>query len=151
MHIYNATIRLNGKLDNEVLKSNLTAPEVLLLRKIHGDDAVVKVEDNGFWDDHFATSTIRHDDGEEETIENEYDDDVEKSRLARIYGEAIVQDSDHGIPRNAIDRMFGEFAPLPSELPDFKKARKAAAAEKVAVATAPKAKANGKDNLGKVA
>jgi hypothetical protein len=149
MHTYKATIRLNGKLENEVLKEHLSAPEVLLLRKIHGSDAVVKVEADGYWEEHFGVQTIRHENGEKETVENEYDDDVEKSRLARVYGEAIMEDNDHGIPRNAIDRMFGEFAPLPAELPEFKKARKAAAAENVAAATAPKNKA--KDNLGKVA
>ena len=148
MHTYNATIRLNGKLENEVNKKNLTAPELLLLRKIHGDDGVVRIEERGYWEDHFSLKRVKHDDGEEEEVEVEYDDETEKARLAHSYGDAIMEENDNGNPLNAIKRMFGEFAPLPEELPEFKKARKAAAAEKVAAATAPKKKS---DNLGKVA
>jgi hypothetical protein len=147
MQTYNALIRLNAKLENEVSKEKLTAPEVLLMRKIHGDDAVVKIVENGVWEDHFSIQTIKDYEGKDEQVEAEYDDDVEKDRLARIYGEAIRKEEDGGNSRNAIDRMFGEFAPLPSELPDFKKARKAAAAKEEAAA--PKAKNRG--NLDKVA
>lgn len=149
MHTYNATIRLNAKLENEVNKNNLTAPEVLLLRKIHGDDAVVKIEDSGFWEDHFSKRNIKDEEGNEEEIEVEYDTDAEKDRLAHLYGDAVIVDDDRGIPRAAIDRMFGEYAPLPAELPELKKARQAEAKEKQKQAEVKETGKKG--NLGKVA
>jgi hypothetical protein len=145
MHTYNAKVRLNDKLENEVSKINLTAPEIMLLRKIHGQGAVVSIEESGQWEDHFSKKIVTNEDGEREEIEVEFDDDAEKDRLARIYGDAVLEEADSGNPRNAIDRMFGEFAPLPIELPEFKKARKAAAENKPAPNSAKKI-----DNLKKV-
>lgn len=147
MHTYNAIVRNNGELHNEVYKPNLTAPEILVLRKIHGNDAVVKIETSGYWEDHFGTRKVKEtnpDTGLLEEVEKdfEYDDEVEKERLAQYYGDALLKDEDQGIARNAIDRMFGEFAPLPVELPEFKKARKEAAAEKAAAKNAPVKKGN---------
>ena len=44
---YSAKIRLNGKIENEVFKPELTAPEVTILRHIHGADAVLSVTATG--------------------------------------------------------------------------------------------------------
>lgn len=147
MHTYNAIIRLGGELHNEVAKKNLTAPELLVLRKIHGQDAVVKIEPSGYWEDHFGLRKVKQTNLETGALEEveeefEYDDDVEKNRLADTYGDAIMKDEDEGVAIAAIDRMFGEFAPLPVELPEHKKARKAEAAAKVAAKTAPAKKGN---------
>ncbi len=44
MQLYDATVRLNGNPMQEVPKQDLTAPEVILLQKIHGGaDAVVRI------------------------------------------------------------------------------------------------------------
>ena len=44
MQLYDATVRLSGNPMQEVPKQNLTAPEVMLLQKIHGGvDAVVRI------------------------------------------------------------------------------------------------------------
>lgn len=142
MHTYNAIVRLGGELHNEVQKNNLTAPELLVLRKIHGQDAVVKIEPSGYWGEHFGKITRKDDLGETYEEEREYDDDAEKNRLADTYGDAILKEEDAGDPRAAIDRMFGEFAPLPIELPEHKKARKAEAAAKVAEKTTAKKGSN---------
>ncbi len=143
MQTYNAIVRLGGELHNEVSKNNLTAPEILVLRKVHGQDAVVKIEPSGEWEDHFGEVNVRDDvTGEYHKEEREYDDDVEKNRLADTYGSAIVKDEDGGDPRAAIDRMFGEFAPLPAELPEYKKARKAQAAEEAKAKPATSKKGN---------
>lgn len=147
MQTYNAIVRLGGELHNEVEKKNLTAPEILVLRKVHGQDAVVKIEPSGEWDDHFSKVTRRDEvTGETYEEEREYDDDAEKNRLADTYGTAIMKEEDGGDPRASIDRMFGEFAPLPVELPEHKKARKAEAAESAKAKPAAK-----KGNLDKVA
>lgn len=150
MQTYNAIVRLNAELTNEVPKQNLTAPEVLILRDIHGDDAVVNIVAAEDWDDVFVAIEDANGDtrivakksvsADYEGPEDEYSDEIERERLGRIYGDAILKDDDKGDPREAIARMFGKYAPLPTELPEFKKARKEAA------------KARGKKgNLDKVA
>ena len=45
MQLYDATVRLSGNPMAEVPKTDLTAPEVMLLQKIHGGpDAVVRIK-----------------------------------------------------------------------------------------------------------
>lgn len=44
MHIYDATVRLGGDTAHEVDKSGLTAPEIMVLRRLHGLDAVVRIK-----------------------------------------------------------------------------------------------------------
>ncbi len=44
MQHYKALVRLAGNILHEVPKDNLTAPEIILLRFIHGDDAVVSIK-----------------------------------------------------------------------------------------------------------
>lgn len=44
MKLYTAKVRLSGSLLNEVIKHNLTPAEIVLLRALHGDDAVVDIE-----------------------------------------------------------------------------------------------------------
>ncbi len=43
MNIYDATIRLKGDTAHEVNKTGLTAAEIMVLRRIHGLDAVVRI------------------------------------------------------------------------------------------------------------
>lgn len=47
MDIYTGKIRLAGDMRNEVRKNGLTAPEVILLRRIHGADALIELEKTG--------------------------------------------------------------------------------------------------------
>jgi hypothetical protein len=44
---YSAYIRHAGKRSFEIRKLNLTAPEIVVLRAIHGNDAVVNIEKTG--------------------------------------------------------------------------------------------------------
>lgn len=44
MQIYSAKIRLGGLLHSEVRVDELTAPEILVLRGIHGSDALVDIK-----------------------------------------------------------------------------------------------------------
>ena len=44
MHIYSAVVRPGGLQLNEVPKTDLTSAEIVLLRKIHGNDAVIKIQ-----------------------------------------------------------------------------------------------------------
>lgn len=47
MFLYKAKVRVSGSLNNEVLKDALTAPEIAILQRIHGKDAVVDVVEVG--------------------------------------------------------------------------------------------------------
>lgn len=44
MRVYSGTIRLNGDLRWQVYKERMTAPEVMLLRSLHGPDSVVDLK-----------------------------------------------------------------------------------------------------------
>lgn len=44
MQTYNAMLRLAGDLNNTVPKFGLTAPEIIVLKAIHGEDAVVDIQ-----------------------------------------------------------------------------------------------------------
>lgn len=65
-----ATIRHAGNSGHTITRSNLTDYEVRLLRRIHGQDAVVNVVETG---------------------EDERDERAEYLRLARFYGVGIVE------------------------------------------------------------
>ena len=47
MHTYSCKVRLAGSVMNEVRKTDLLAAEVVLLRFIHGEDAVTEVRNVG--------------------------------------------------------------------------------------------------------
>lgn len=47
MQYGNCHVRLSGEMTNEVLMTGVTAGEILLLRRIHGDDSVLKVQAHG--------------------------------------------------------------------------------------------------------
>ncbi len=45
--LYTAKVRLSGSVLNEVPKDDLTAPEIEVLRALHGSDAVVEIKETG--------------------------------------------------------------------------------------------------------
>lgn len=70
MKLYSCKVRLHGEVKDEVLKSDVTAAEIRVLRHVHGgDDAVVDIAENGACD------------------RNEVQ---ERDRLAKRYGEKTV-------------------------------------------------------------
>jgi hypothetical protein len=69
MQVYRCKVRLAGSLLNEVWKDEATAPEIILLRAMHGDDAVVEIT---------RTSMDKRPHAEE------------RERLKNIYGAKIV-------------------------------------------------------------
>lgn len=72
----NATVRVGGSMLHTVRKQNLTPPEVVLLKVIHGHDAVVDIERG-------TTAKFA-----------EVDEDIsEIERLCNVYGEAAFQDA----------------------------------------------------------
>lgn len=69
MQTYDAMLRLGGDLGNTLAKSALTASEVILLRAIHGSDAVVEIKPK------MMDKRVHAD---------------ERKRLSGLYGEKIV-------------------------------------------------------------
>lgn len=98
MQTYSAKVRLGGSLYNEVLKHDLTAPEILLLQSIHNSpegEGVVDIKPTGrdaydtvFADDdpdHRAPKKVlRTERAERERLKNTYDPTGKK--MAKIFG-----------------------------------------------------------------
>lgn len=97
MQVFNAVIRLQGSLANEVGKRGLTVPEILVLQKIHGFDGVVKLE-------HVGNTEIDHQD--------------ERDRLSQMYAQGLSALGDED--KTSIEKMFGgDYNPLPEKLRGF--------------------------------
>lgn len=97
MQVFNARIRLAGALETEVSKRGLTVPEIHILRRIHGPDAVVGLEHVGY---------------------AEIDPADERERLDYEYGAGL--NNLHEDLKTSVEKLFGgDFAPLPEELRDF--------------------------------
>jgi hypothetical protein len=101
MDYYNCKLRLHGLVTNEVLKENVSAPEIIVLRKIHGEDAVVDLK--------FSK-------------EAKVDDTEERLRLSERYDSGLKKIDEP----TSINKLFGEgFTPLLADLPEFRKAKQA--------------------------
>ena len=99
MQLYSAKVRLGGSLYNEVPKDELTAPEILLLRSIHGGtEAVIEVK---------ATGKEAFD-VDEEGNRKLRTDKAERARLKRIYDAY----------NKKLDKLFGPTGVLPQVLED---------------------------------
>lgn len=97
MQIFNATVRLGGQTHHEVAKRGLTVPEIYVLRRIHGNDAVVRLEHVGYADI--------------EPID-------ERERLDFEYKDGLL--NLHEDQKTSVEKMFGaDFSPLPEELRDY--------------------------------
>lgn len=70
MHILEGKVRLGGSLLHEVWKPEMTAPEVIVLRDIHGQDAIVDLEV-------LPAKKVEH--------------AKERDRLGRLYGDARIE------------------------------------------------------------
>lgn len=94
MRQFACKVRLSGNLYNEVPKSEVTIPEINILRVIHGGDAIVDIKE---------IKPVDRTDAEE------------RDRLAQIYGAAIKnrQEIVGGLP--ALIGFAG--TPLPTETP----------------------------------
>lgn len=97
MQVFNATIRIGGMLEQEVQKRGLTVPEIVVLRRLHGDDGVISLEHAGYAD---------------------VDPIDERERLHEIYGNGLAHL--HEDQKTSIEKLFGgDYAPLPDELRGF--------------------------------
>lgn len=97
MQVFNAVVRLQDSLMNEVPKRGLTVPEIYILRRIHGAGAVVKIE-------HVGDTVV---DGLEE-----------RTRLSYLYDGGLAALNDD--QKTSVRKMFGEeYASLPEELQGY--------------------------------
>jgi len=102
MKLYSCKVRLNGSLYNEVPKSDVTAAEIHILKMLHGDDAVIGVEETG---------------------KNKATQAEERDRLEAIYGEGIVAQQLAKTPELALAAVFGINGRLPDDIPGAPKAQ----------------------------
>lgn len=93
MDIYRGKVRLAGDMRNEVRRDDMTAPEVILLKRIHGEDALTELEKIG-------STKANHQE--------------ERQRLYVKYPTAINVDA----KRHLIEELFGpNHADLPVSVP----------------------------------
>lgn len=117
MQIVNCTVAIAGEAGMTVLKERVTVPEILVLRAIHGEDAVRNIE----------------------VIDDiDTDSNEERQRLASVYKnpEGTVKDTLGAVgalPTTIEDSGIGDEFVISSTLPKAKKAKKASAAEELSV------------------
>lgn len=81
MKIYNCKVRLHANPNDEVRRNKVTAAEIRVLRKMHGEDAVIEIT---------------------EIADIERTQDYERDRLERLYGAKAVT-ALFGVPVVKID------------------------------------------------
>ena len=74
MNVYDCKVRLGGSLNNEVYKTDVTAPEILVLKMVHGADGVLDLKPKGQDAETFPPKR-------------------ERERLIRVYGARAVEDT----------------------------------------------------------
>lgn len=94
MRQFTCKIRLNGSLYNEVTKVNVTVPEIIVLRAIHGADSVSEIK-------------------EVDPIQRDED---ERARIDRLYGLAIGRRKE-SIPNGLAGLLGFPGSPLPDAAP----------------------------------
>lgn len=96
MKLYSCKLRLAGAVTNEILKAEITAAEIEVLREIHGADSVVDIKQTG----ENATNSMQ-----------------ERARLRRIYAsEESLSAQSLGKRIAMLRNLFGhDRLPLPDE------------------------------------
>ncbi|MBO4228015.1 hypothetical protein [Bradyrhizobium neotropicale] len=99
MKLYSCKLRLAGATTNEILKSDVTAAEIEVLRELHGIDAVVEIKEAG---------------------ENAKTSAEERARLKRLYANPESLNTQMAAKRaNMLRNLFGhDRLPLPDEVLD---------------------------------
>lgn len=92
MQRFLCSVNLNGSTQHVVTNKRVTVPEIALLQRIHGADAVK------------ITAPI--------TPLEDYDPAEERARLRKAYDNALPGDEDG----STVDRMFNPLRPLPTTL-----------------------------------
>lgn len=93
MFRYSAKIRLSGSVLNEVIKENMSAAEVMILRRLHGNDALI---------------------GLQEVTSDKTPHEQELEYLKKTYCS-----SSQNRTKINFEQMFPEHIPLPNRLRDF--------------------------------
>lgn len=108
MKLFSAKVRIMGQVQDEVSKTNVTQAEIVVLKSIHGDDAVSEIK---------------------LTDEVERDEAKERERLEMIYGDAVI-----GKLFGAPVARIGDDAPVAARpLPDARPAAGRAPAKAPAI------------------
>ena len=92
MNLYNCVVRVSGSLHNEVPRFGVTAPEVLMLQHLHGEDAVRNITHVG--------------------VSDEFDAAI-RDRMIAFYGTGTIDS-----PRSGEALVRQVFGPKMQRLPD---------------------------------
>lgn len=127
MKLYDCKVRLQGEVKDEVRKYGVTAAEIKVLRRIHGDDAVLEIADNGAAD--------RNEHEERERLEAVYGDKI----ISKIFG-ISVQKIEEDVIEDFSDEL-SESDPKPAAAAPVRRTRVSRPAAEDAVALAAQATA----------
>lgn len=83
MKLFNCKVRIQGSVQDEVIKTGVTQAEIIVLRAIHGNDAVLDTVPEGL-------ATVKVDPTDPESADRPRTEAEERDRLELLYGEAIV-------------------------------------------------------------
>jgi len=103
MRAYSCIVLLKGNLYNQVPKV-LTAPEIMVMRWLHGADAVINIAEYGDYAKDVRKGGHWSNQEERDRLKNEYDPYLKAERGGRN--------------PTSIDQMFGMFNDLPTKLPE---------------------------------
>jgi hypothetical protein len=110
MKLYSCKVRLHGDVRDEVRKDNVTQAEITVLRRIHGDDAVLEIRSAG--------ATDRNEAAERDRLNAAYGEGT----VNKIFGMPVVRITDEVSISEDVEDVV-ELATKP-ELPVVKKAQR---------------------------
>jgi hypothetical protein len=110
MKLYSCKVRLHGDVRDEVRKDNVTQAEITVLRRIHGEDAVLEIRTAG--------ATDRNEAAERDRLNAAYGEGT----VNKIFGMPVVRITDEVSISEEVEDVE-ELATKPVELPVVKKGR----------------------------
>lgn len=109
MKYYNCKVRLKGNVAHEVSKFSLSAPEVIILKHLHGDDGVLNIEETDVLPDYrferIANEEAKKNEPKYERELLEFDSTEERTRLAMAYDEGLM--ALEGEQKTSVAKLFG--------------------------------------------
>ena len=111
MKLYSCKVRLHGDVRDEVRKDNVTQAEITVLRRIHGDDAVLEIRSAG--------ATDRNEAEERDRLNQFYGEGT----INRIFGAPIVRITDEVSISEEVDDVEA-LATQTAELPVVKRTQR---------------------------
>ena len=107
--LYSCKLRIGGSVLNEIRKTDATAPEIEVLRRLHGSDSVLEIKETG--------SVSRSDRAERERIETIYASPTQSVGDALARKQRMLSDL-FGHARNPLPKEVEEVVEEPEDVED---------------------------------